>query len=251
MVYIGETHNRYEDHLLQLRVIRALYHQNPDLAIGMEMFNRADQEVLDAYVLNHEIDEAEFLRRTHYFTNWRYDYRYYQPIVNFARANRIPVIALNLPQKTVSEVFKGEGLSGLTEKQQAQIPPDRDLAMSGYRERIGSFFQMHRQAPGQPGNFNNFLQAQAIWDETMAASVADFLEARPDYRMAVVAGRGHIEKENAHPTPGDQTAGGEPERAPQCREPGNHHRHRRLCILLATGRAAPPGFDGSDSQAGR
>ncbi len=199
VVYIGETHNRYEDHLLQLRVIRALYHQNPDLAIGMEMFNRADQEVLDAYVLNHEIDEAEFLRRTHYFTNWRYDYRYYQPIVNFARANRIPVIALNLPQKTVSEVFKGEGLSGLTEKQQAQIPPDRDLAMSGYRERIGSFFQMHRQAPGQPGNFNNFLQAQAIWDETMAASVADFLEARPDYRMAVVAGRGHIEKENAIP----------------------------------------------------
>jgi len=199
VVYLGETHNRYEDHLLQLRVIRALYHQNPDLAIGMEMFNRTNQEVLDHYVLDHSIDEAEFLRQSHYFSNWNYDYRYYRSVINFARANRIPVIALNLPQKTVSEVFKGQGLGGLTVEQMALIPPDRDLSLSGYRERINSFFQMHQQAPGQPGKFNNFLQAQAIWDETMAVSVVDFLEARPDYRMAVIAGRGHVEKENAIP----------------------------------------------------
>jgi uncharacterized iron-regulated protein len=199
VIYLGETHTRYEDHLLQLRVIQALHHQNPDLAIGMEMFNRTNQEVLDQYVLEHTIDEAEFLRQSHYFTNWNFDYRFYQPIINFARANRIPVIALNLPKETVSEVYQGKGIGGLTEEQQAPIPPDRDLSLPGYRERINFVYRMHQQIPGQPDKFNDFLQAQAVWDETMAASVVDFLESRPDYRMAVVTGRGHVEKENAIP----------------------------------------------------
>ncbi len=200
VVYIGETHTRYEDHLLQLRVIRAMYHQNPELAIGMEMFNRVDQPILDRYVLDHAMDESEFLRQSHYFSKWSYDYRYYRDTINFARANRIPLVALNLDKDTVSSVYQGgKGLDGLALELRSTLPPERDLSLPDYRERIGSFFMMHQQQPGQENKFNDFFEAQALWDETMAETAADYLRTHPEKRLAMVAGRGHVEKANGIP----------------------------------------------------
>lgn len=200
VVYLGESHTRYEDHLLQLRMVRAMYHQNPELAIGMEMFNRVDQPVLDRYVLDHAIDEVEFLRQSHYFSKWSFDYRYYRDIINFARANRIPVLALNLDKETVSAVYQGgKGLDGLAPELRTGLPPERDLSLPDYRERISSFFMMHPQQPGTENKFNDFFEAQAIWDETMAETAADYLRANPERRLAVLAGRGHVEKANGIP----------------------------------------------------
>ncbi len=199
VVYIGETHTRYEDHLLQLRVIRAMYEQNPNLAIGMEMFNRPAQEVLDKYILEQSIDEEEFLRESHYFLRWSYDYRLYQPIINYARLKKIPVIALNLRKEIVSKVYKEEGLDGLDEEELAIVPQDLDITMTGYRDRISSVFRMHSAAQKGIDQLNNFLHAQSLWDETMSESIVKYLTANPEHRMAVLAGRGHIVKENGIP----------------------------------------------------
>jgi uncharacterized iron-regulated protein len=199
VVYIGESHTRYEDHLLQLRVIRAMYHQDPNLAIGMEMFARADQAVLDRYILDQAIDEEEFLRQSHYMLKWGYDYRFYQPIINFARRNRIPVVALNQDKDLVSKVYKETGLGGLDEQELARIPMDLDISMPDYRQRIGSIFQMHNGHNNKQEELNKFLQAQSLWDETMAESIAAYLAAKPESRLAVIAGRGHVSKTNAIP----------------------------------------------------
>ncbi|HSH12601.1 MAG TPA: ChaN family lipoprotein, partial [Desulfurivibrionaceae bacterium] len=110
-----------------------------------------------------------------------------------------PVLALNLDKETVSSVYQGKGLDGLTEEQLASLPPERELALPDYRDRIFSFFMMHKQKPGQEKNFNDFLEAQALWDETMAETAANYLRAHPEKRLAVVAGRGHVEKANGIP----------------------------------------------------
>lgn len=199
VVYIGESHTRYEDHLLQLRIIRAMYRQTPDLAIGMEMFSRSDQEVLDKYILDQSIDEEEFLRQSHYMSKWGYDYRFYQPIINFARHNRIPVVALNQDKAIVSKVYKETGLDGLEDTELAVIPADLDIAMPDYRQRISSVFKMHNGHKNKQDQLNNFLQAQSLWDETMAESIASYLADAPRRRMAVIAGRGHVNKKNAIP----------------------------------------------------
>lgn len=199
VVYIGESHTRYEDHLLQLRIIRAMYRQNPDLSIGMEMFSRADQEVLDKYILEQSIDEEEFLRQSHYMIKWGYDYRFYQPIINFARRNRIPVVAINQDKAIVSKVYKETGLEGLDETELAGIPTDLDISMPDYRQRISSVFRMHNGHANTQDQLNNFLQAQSLWDETMAESIASYLADNPQRRMAVIAGRGHVNKKNAIP----------------------------------------------------
>jgi len=198
VIYVGETHTRYADHLLQLRVARALFSRNPKLAIGMEMFSRDMQTVLDGY-LAQEFDEREFLKKSSYFSKWGYDYRLYRDLINFARANKIPIIALNQEKELVSKIFKEGTTSALTEENLAKIPADRDLSIPGYRERIADVFTMHGQHGATPEQVNGFIQAQALWDETMAESVADYLTANPEHRMVVIAGQGHTAKSTAIP----------------------------------------------------
>ncbi|HEX9714647.1 MAG TPA: ChaN family lipoprotein, partial [Desulfurivibrionaceae bacterium] len=196
VVYVGESHTRNEDHLLQLRVIRALFAQNPKLAIGMEMFSQEAQPVLDRYVAG-ELSEREFLKQSGYFSKWGFDYRLYREIINFARRHKLPIVALNLEKEIVSKVFK-QGVAALSAEEVAKIPADRDLTIPGYRERISEVFAMHGQH-SKPEQLNGFFQAQALWDETMAESVTSFLTAHPKTRMAVLAGQGHTDKATAIP----------------------------------------------------
>ncbi len=196
VVYVGEGHTTYEDHLLQLRIIRALYQHDPKLAIGMEMFNRSAQPALDGYIAG-TIDETEMLRKSEYFKRWGYDYRNYRDIIRFAQANKIPLLALNQQKEIVSKVFRESGTASLSKDELQLLPPDRDLDIPGYRERIHSVFTMHR-AP-TPEQFKGFIQAQALWDETMAETVADYLIRHPAQRVVVIAGVGHVAKAEAIP----------------------------------------------------
>ena len=197
VIYIGENHTNYGDHLLQLEIIRALYKHDPNLAIGMEMFTRSTQTVLDQY-MNGDLDEKSFLKDSHYFKMWRFDYRLYRDIINFAKQNQLQIIALNLERDTVSQVFKNGGPNSLPDDNSSSLPVNRKLDVPGYRERIESAYMMHA-GQGQNGDFSGFFQAQALWDETMAETIADYMEIHPDTRLVIIAGQGHVDKTDAIP----------------------------------------------------
>jgi uncharacterized iron-regulated protein len=197
LIYVGEGHTNYEDHKLQLEIIRDLYKRNPNLAVGMEMFTRPMQPVIDRY-MNNEIDEKTFLKESHYFEKWSFDYRLYRDIINFAKYNKLPVVALNLEKNIVSQVFKNGGTSTLSEEDRELLPVARDLDLEGYRERIETAYLMHG-GQVQTGDFSGFFQAQALWDETMAETIVDYLTQHPEMRMVVIVGRGHINKDTAIP----------------------------------------------------
>ncbi len=200
VVYVGETHTSFADHLLQLRIIEALYKKNPLLAIGMEMFPASSQAVLDRYILGDgQMDERNFLKESGYYHVWRYDYRYFRDILNFARTRKIPVIGLNLDHQIVSEVFRSGGTDGLNPEVLASLPKDRDLAMEGYAERLSQMHEIHVQGSHGSGLASGFLQAQALWDETMAHNIAGFLTAKPNHRMVVLAGIEHTRKDSGIP----------------------------------------------------
>ena len=200
VVYIGETHTSAADHLLQLRLVEALHLKDPKLAIGMEMFPMAAQPVLDRYTRGQEpFDERSFLKDSGYYDVWRYDWRYYRDIVNFGKTHRLPVIGLNLDRQIVSEVFRTGGTDSLSPEVRAALPPDRDLDMAGYTERLADIHALHIEGNHGQGGMSGFVQAQAIWDETMAANIARFLEANPGYRMVVLAGAQHTRKDSGIP----------------------------------------------------
>jgi uncharacterized iron-regulated protein len=188
IVYVGENHNQFSHHVMQLEIIKDLHRRGKKLAIGMEMFQKPFQKPLDDYIEN-RIDEREFLKKTQYFKWWGFDYNLYRPILEFARAERIPVVALNMRQEIVDKVFRG-GLDSLSEEEKKLVPSRMDFSDEVYRKRLEKVFREHEDFGAE--NFNFFHQAQVLWDETMSESIDEFLKAHPSDHMVVLAGNGHL-----------------------------------------------------------
>ena len=112
VIFIGESHDRYEQHLAQLEIIRRVHQAHPDLAIAMEIFPQTAQGDLDDYIAG-RIDEAAMLRRTDYFQS-NLDYRLYRPILHFAHDQGSPLVALNLPVE-ISRMLARGGLAALAD----------------------------------------------------------------------------------------------------------------------------------------
>ncbi|AFY72020.1 protein of unknown function DUF399 (plasmid) [Thalassoporum mexicanum PCC 7367] len=214
IIYLGEMHTNPQDHEEQLRILMALHQKNPKVAIAVEMFQRPFQGAVDDYLAG-KIDETELLRKTEYEERWGYDWRYYAPLIRYAKEHNLPVIAMNTPTEITRKVAKA-GLANLAEAEQVHIPPleqvitDLDFAPNrGYRQMLGDIFAMHHhhhqdndsdsnpeanasKTSGKNDRFERFFAAQVLWDETMADSIVQFHQRQPDYQILVIAGQGHI-----------------------------------------------------------
>jgi uncharacterized iron-regulated protein len=188
IVFVGETHDRYDHHLNQLELIRRIHELDPNLAVGVEYFQQPFQPQLDDYIAG-RTTEMEFLRATEYYQGWGYDYRLYAPIFRFVREQRIPVRALNVPTTLASAVAK-VGIAGLSGQQRAYLPKEIGPADEDYRSRLRNAFEAHRAA--KPDAFDHFVEAQLVWDEGMAESAAAYLNANQGRRMVILAGSGHL-----------------------------------------------------------
>ena len=187
VVMVGETHTRYDHHLQQLAVLRGMHQRDPNIALGVEWFQQPAQPALDDYVAG-RISEAEMLERTGYFDRWRFDYRLYRPVIQYAKENGIPIIALNAPvglTNRISEV----GIDGLSADEKQQLP-EIDRSNAAYTEDLRNFFKQH--PGGEKRSFDRFLDVQLTWDETMADTAARYLRENPGRRMVLLAGSGHI-----------------------------------------------------------
>jgi uncharacterized iron-regulated protein len=187
VVLVGETHTRYDHHLVQLEILKHLYQKSPNLALGVEWFQQPYQKHLDDYVAG-EITEKEMLHLTDYFSRWKYNYRLYQPILQYARENNIPVIALNAPRELVKALARSD-FDDLPEELKSQLPKSYDWSDKNYEKRLRDIFELH---PEYNGKFENFMRSQLTWDESMAERAAQYLHDNPQARMLVLAGSGHI-----------------------------------------------------------
>ena len=188
IIYVGETHDQFSHHAMQLEMIKDLCRKWRNVAIGMEMFQRPFQKALDDYIEG-KIDEREFLKKTEYFRRWGFDYNLYRPILQFARSERIPVVALNMRREIVDKVSR-RGLDSLSEEEKGLLPSQMDFSDAIYKERLKKIFREHEDF--RTGNFDFFYQAQILWDETMSESIDKFLRTHPSYQMVVLAGSGHL-----------------------------------------------------------
>jgi uncharacterized iron-regulated protein len=193
IVYLGETHDRQSDHHQQLAIIQALFQAKPKLAIGMEMFQRQMQPLLDRYVAG-QITATELRAQTDFDKSWGYAWEYYAPILKFAQAHRLPVIALNTPSKIFRKATR-QGWASLTPEELKYIPPltEIDRSNTKYQQMILASYQQHAGIVSIASkSFDRFYTAQLLWDETMAESTANFVRQHPDHQMIVLAGRSHI-----------------------------------------------------------
>ncbi len=189
IVYVGETHNAMDHHDVQLEILENLYARDPRLVIGMEMFERTFQGVLDRWTSG-TIDRETLLRESEWYSRWKFDFFYYERILNFARQNQIKVLALNAPRELVEKV--GDfGIKALSLREKTMIA-SIDKSDARHREYVREVFKTHQKTPGK--TFENFYEAQCVWDDTMAETISDFMtsKAGEGKRVIVFSGAGHI-----------------------------------------------------------
>ncbi len=193
IVYLGETHDRQSDHQQQLAIIQALFKHKPQVAIGMEMFQSQMQPLLDRYLAG-KITATELYQQSEFEKRWGYPWEYYLPILEFAKANRLPVIALNTPGEVARKAAR-KGIESLTNTERQSIPSATEIDRSNakYQQMILESYQQHAGiASVASKSFDRFYTAQLLWDETMAANTANFAKKNPSYQTIVLAGSSHI-----------------------------------------------------------
>jgi uncharacterized iron-regulated protein len=190
IIYLAETHDTAADHIAQLEIIQALSLQG-DVAIGLEMFQRPFQPVLDAYLAGSLTEEA-LIADSEYETRWGFDWAFYAPILQYAKAHQIPLIALNTPTEVTRKVAS-EGLESLACEDFTYIPAvdSLDLADGEYRRSLQEAFSAHGGV-GHSSAFDNFFAAQVLWDETMAERLVEQLVAQRNRQIVVLVGEGHV-----------------------------------------------------------
>jgi len=188
IVFVGETHDRMDHHQLQLAVLDALHRNGQDLAIGVEWIQSSFQRPLDEFMAE-RLGEAEMLAQTEYFTRWRFDYRLYRPVFQYAKEKGIPVIALNAP-KELTDAVSAHGIDALPRRFRDQAPSHYDRSNTEYETFLGEIYNQHPMADEK--GLERFIQVQLTWDESMAEKAADYLKAHPEKTLVVFAGAGHI-----------------------------------------------------------
>ncbi|KHE16146.1 iron-regulated protein [Aeromonas hydrophila] len=186
IVLVGELHTHPAVHLLQARMLAGLAADGRPLVLSMEQFSRADQPVLDAYLAG-RIGEAALIRDGNAWPNYQSDYR---PLVEFAKAHHLPVIAANAPKPLVSCVGQ-EGpawLDQLPASRRSQLARTLTLGDDPYRQKFMASLH-HGDADSNARRF----AAQTSWDDTMAESMVDYLRSHPGRRIMHIAGNFHVE----------------------------------------------------------
>jgi uncharacterized iron-regulated protein len=190
VVLLGEQHDSAEDHRWQLHTLAQLHARQPAMALGLEMFPRRLQPVLDEWVAG-KLDERAFLQRSEWEKVWGYDPRDYLPLLHFARMHRLPLLALNVERSLPDAVGK-QGWDAVPEAQREGIgrpaaPPP------AYLESLRQVFAHHPARARGEAAFQYFVEAQTLWDRAMAEPIARFLQQQPAPALVVgILGAGHV-----------------------------------------------------------
>lgn len=182
VVYLGEEHHNKWHVEAALKVLAALQARQRRPTLAMEMFGWEAQPALDRYLTDRSLSREEFLTDVQWEQNWGGAFADYEPLVEAARRNGWPLLALNPPRQLVRLVAK-QGLAaglddpamrrwGMQEESFPEDPAYRDMITAPLR-------QCHGGLPEQA--YGRMYEASMFRDEGMARTIAAALrrEAGP------------------------------------------------------------------------
>ncbi|MCA8913912.1 MAG: ChaN family lipoprotein [Planctomycetes bacterium] len=185
VVFVGELHGNPGAHRVELEVLRRMAKDGGPLALATEQFERDTQQVLDDYLAG-KISEKEFREKGHLWPN----YADYRPLVEFCKANKIPVIAGNIPRPLANRVYK-EGVDVLekfTDEEKSWSASEVKALPGAYRTK---FFEAMGGMEGHTDAMERMYASQCFKDDTMADSVAKWLKENPKGRVLHINGNFH------------------------------------------------------------
>jgi uncharacterized iron-regulated protein len=167
ILLFGEYHDNSVVHWLQLELTKDIAAKK-SVILGAEMIEADNQKQLDLY-LKDEINQKQLDSTARLWPNYATDYK---PLVDFAKENKLPFIATNIPRRYASLVFKKglEELQNLTPEEKlwiAPLPIEFDINLPGYQAML-------TMQGGHAGD--KMPKAQAIKDATMAHFISKNLK---------------------------------------------------------------------------
>jgi len=103
VIFIGEIHGTPSIHLLQLEIIKYLHQRGKQVAVALEAFPESKQEIFNRWI-GGKLDEYTFERI--YKETWAIPYEYYKEILEYAREEHIPLVAINADNALIGAVSK-------------------------------------------------------------------------------------------------------------------------------------------------
>jgi uncharacterized iron-regulated protein len=215
VVLLGESHTDADHHRWQLYTMAALFGRGGNIVIGFEAFPRRLQAVLDDWV-DGKLTEDAFLKAAGWRQVWGYDAALYMPLFQFARLNRIPMVAMNVERKLVSQVGQ-QGWEAIPAAEREGLS-DPAPASPGYQRELARVYLLKKTLPAgtdplsvPPGyspkepdeaafaealnepEFKRFVAAQQTWDRGMAEALAGAKRKYAGATVVGILGGGHVE----------------------------------------------------------
>ncbi len=197
-IFIGEAHGHAASHYVQSRIFSGLHAIHPDIALSMEQFDRPHQAVIDDYLAG-KIGEETLIHDADAWPHYRSSYR---PMVEFAKANNLAIIAAEAPKNMVACVGR-EGaafLDRLKGEPRTWIASELNLEDGAYKDKFYGFMS---GAVGHHGGGSKMSEAakqkkmalryaaQVSRDDTMAESIALHMQANPGRKIVHINGSFH------------------------------------------------------------
>ena len=175
VVVMGEIHDSPATHRCELAVFEGLLARRARTTLAMEMFERDVQDVVDRYLAG-KIDAETFARDARAWGNHETDYR---PMVDRAKAGGTPVVASNVPRSLAGAVARGgiAALDDMPASHRWMYARHTTAPSDTYREHFLETMKSHGGTQATEA-MDRFYAAQCLKDDTMAESVADWLERK-------------------------------------------------------------------------
>ena len=197
IIFFGEFHGNKILHSLEFELLKMFYGNNKNLIISLEMFERDVQSVLDKYLSN-EITEADFLTGSRPWPNYDTDYK---PLIEFAKDNKLSVVAANIPRRYASMISKQgmNALDSLFVEEKKFVARKHKVFDDEYKERFIQTMQNNmahssRMPAGMMMNLDQIYAAQCIKDDTMAESILNYQRIPPRRKVIHYNGDFHSRK---------------------------------------------------------
>lgn len=188
VLFFGEEHNDSAGHYLEATIFKALHQRFGDkLALSLEMFETDNQIALNDYLAGF-IPEDRFSKDVRLWSN----YRDYRPMIEYAKQNKLQVVAANPPRRYVSMVSRRgmPSLDSLSKASRQFLPPlPYDTLTGRYREK---FFDIMKGSPG--GDNPKVYHSQSLWDAGMSYSIYKYLKKNKGHKVFHCVGKFHCDE---------------------------------------------------------
>jgi len=208
-IWLGEHHEAANDREMQAGIIAAIAvakasrtNSKPCVGVGLEAVRAEFQPALDAYVAGELGEGLEGLRvAARWDEHWPFPIASYASVLEMSRELGFPLVALGTSSDDL-RVVEREGLAALDENawRRLSLPEGATTFASFSATRAFQSYSTQVLAPSVAApassaeTFANHFCSRILWDESMAARAAQWVDERRDLdpTLVVLAGAEHV-----------------------------------------------------------